>query len=545
VGLILLTEGKTGLKGWSDGQQRVTKMKGAAVGQQLPSAENHVPLSDPQFDFAPVQLRKSYIIAATPRCGSNLLCTLMYQTGVLGAPAEYWNYIKAHSPKPRKIGTAMMERLGATSAADYLTKLAACRTSKNGVFGVKLHFRRFEQALRGLPQMLDMIAPVSWIHIVRQDMVAQAVSLAKGLQTGVFTSWRQSKMQQMSPVTYDRDLIARCLEKLEAQNEAWRRWFEANNIEPHIVYYEKLAADNAGTLARVVEFLGVQNDEPDKVIPRTIERQGDSTNKEWVARFRRELESSVQHSDATVRHDRPLVLVRGTETAKAEPAVPELDSHRFADKRRRDRRDVIITGNRELLRNARVLDIQCGRGEWSVAALNAGAIHVVGLEARRRPIEMASRNLAARGVAVGSYQFLKAKIPSELESFSPGSFDVIICQNFGGLPDPHYFFEQLHRLQPRNVILDTAIKASRKHAAAFFKLALFRLGSANAPAAKAANRRFASVVAVPNPELIKLLCEHFGFGWRAIDWHTVGITNWAGLNDYQDDRRQTYVLSRI
>lgn len=523
-------------------------MKDPAVGRPPAPAERHAPLSDRQFDFAgPVPLRKSYIVAATPRCGSNLLCTLMHQTGVLGAPAEYWNYIKRHSPKQRKTGTGMMERLEATSPADYLTKLIACRTSKNGVFGVKLHFRRFEQALRGLPQMLDMLAPVSWIYIVRQDTVAQAVSLAKGLQTGVFTSWRQGKMQQMPSVTYDQSLIARSLERLEAQNESWRRWFEANNIEPHMVYYEQLAADNSGTLSRVIEFLGVQNDEPDRVIPRTIERQGDSSNKEWATRFRRELESGAKDANVTVGRDCPPVSVRGTGTAKTEPSLSEesLDTYRFADKRRRDRRSVIIAGNRELLQNAKVLDLQCGRGEWSIAALAAGAAHVLGIETRRRPVEIAKQTFAERGVKADSYQFLKAKIPSELESLSPKSFDVIICQNFGGLSDPHYFFQQLHRLQPRHVILDSAIKGSRKHAAAFFKLALFRLGGANAPAVKATSGRFASIVAVPNPQLIELLCEYFGFGWRAIDWHSLGITNWAGLDDYQNDRRRTYVLNRI
>ena len=84
-----------------------------------------------------------------------------------------------------------------------------------------------------------------------------------------------------------------------------------------------------------------------------------------------------------------------------------------------------------------------------------------------------------------------------------------------------------------------------KASAAFFKLALFRLGGAHAPAVKATNGRFASIVAIPNPQLIELLCEYFGFGWRAIDWHSVGITNWAGLDDYQKDRRRTYVLNRI
>src|SRR5688572_18289411 len=93
-------------------------------------------LTDSWYDFPDkVPLRKSYLIASTPRCGSTLFSTVLWQTGLLGAPSEYWSYHKRAAVKT--IGTRMMERLEALSRADYLTKLLACRTSRNGVFGVK------------------------------------------------------------------------------------------------------------------------------------------------------------------------------------------------------------------------------------------------------------------------------------------------------------------------------------------------------------------------------------------------------------------------
>src|ERR1700733_13987352 len=116
-------------------------MKPLPITDELPPEEQRSRFYDAQYDFTgPTRLRKSYIVAATPRCGSNLLCNLMWQSGLLGAPAEYWNYIKRQAPKQRIIGTGMMERLEATSPLDYIAKLVACRTSKNGVFGVKLLF---------------------------------------------------------------------------------------------------------------------------------------------------------------------------------------------------------------------------------------------------------------------------------------------------------------------------------------------------------------------------------------------------------------------
>src|SRR5215471_8780918 len=88
------------------------------------------------LDFAPAAIKKAYVIASSFRSGSTHLCISLWQTGVLGAPWEYFNY---------EIDKRFMyARLGCTSSADYYRKLAACRTSKNGVFGVKAHFRHFD-----------------------------------------------------------------------------------------------------------------------------------------------------------------------------------------------------------------------------------------------------------------------------------------------------------------------------------------------------------------------------------------------------------------
>jgi hypothetical protein len=41
-----------------------------------------------------------------------------------------------------------------------------------------------------------------------------------------------------------------------------------------------------------------------------------------------------------------------------------------------------------------------------------------------------------------------------------------------------------------------------------------------------------------------MLCDHFGFAWHNSDWRSFGIERWDGMEDYQDDRRRTYVLTR-
>ena len=48
------------------------------------------------------------------------------------------------------------------------------------------------------------------------------------------------------------------------------------------------------------------------------------------------------------------------------------------------RHQAIIEANRDILKDARVLDLASHDGRWSFAALKAGAAHVTGVEARPR-----------------------------------------------------------------------------------------------------------------------------------------------------------------
>ncbi len=503
-------------------------------------------LTDRRLDFpAQVPLRKSYIVASTDRSGSTFLCSLLWQTGVLGAPAEYWNYRSRPGAKP--IGTQMMERLGASSPADYLKKLLACRTSKNGVFGVKAHSFDFKEAIRKFPKLLDLLAPVTYIYIQRQDKVAQAVSMAKAAQTGAWVARADANTENLN---YDRDLIAKCLSFLERQDLDWGQWFETNHIEPFVVTYENLTADAARVVRGIVELMDVQNDEREEVHPPALEKQGDETNLEWVERFKQENRVSAKSGKSNIppaagvaAAKYPIkdnVVVSRTEEPHAFDRYEEskdVAARPVDAKRLRHRYEAIIGKNRDLFRNARVLVIHSGDGRWCYAALDAGAAHVVGVENERAQVEVARNIFARLGVDPKSYEFVTGEILAALRPFGPGSFDLVLCQDFAKLPDPHLFFQRLRRLQPKHIILDTAIIAGKVPMISFKLKDPDRAGSN--PAA-----RSAAIRAVPNHELIRILCDYFDFRWRLIDWRGLGIADWTGVHDYEGDRHRTYVLDR-
>ena len=234
--------------------------------------------TDPRLDFGrAVPLRKSYLIASSFRSGSTLLCVKLWETGVLGAP---WEYLNFYNEMP-----LMMARLKPTSPEDYIDKLLACRTSSNGVFGVKAHFHDFSTALERYKGLPERLAPISYIYIDRRDKLAQAVSMAKAHQS---ESWTSLAKPNREALRYSKQEIARCFEEANRQGRSWRRWFRDHGIAPALIDYEDLVADPTTVVRNVVEMLGVGGDTPDKVLVPKIEKQSDDMNADWIDRYRRE-----------------------------------------------------------------------------------------------------------------------------------------------------------------------------------------------------------------------------------------------------------------
>lgn len=518
-------------------------MKARQVADQKPVRS----VTDKRLDFKhAVPLQKSYIIASSARSGSNFLSWQLWNSGVLGAPCEYLN--------PNFEMHMMMNRLKASSPADYLAKLLVCRTSSNGIFGLKAHFHNFEAFLKDYPAFLERLAPVSFIYISREDKVAQAVSMAKAYQTAAWTSTMKGNQ---GASRYDRALIAKCLKEIEQQETNWLTWFEAQHVEPFKVTYEELSADTASVVADIVAFLDAQDDKPEEIIVPAGEKQGDQTNVEWIERFKHEA-AEAESGDAEVGE--PVAAPRAAKSkakkarAQVKPAEHFFDRYKSFLKeapgesgsatgfieaiRARHRYEAIVGQNRELFRDARVLDIMSGDGMWSVAALDAGAAHVIAVESEPKRVAAAKQTLADYGVKSQSCQFITSEVFPALRNFDPDAFDLILCKGFFEMCDPRQFFHLVHRLQPKHIILDTSVVVGKGPISRY----TLRLRDVSAPKATG---RYASVMSVPNHELITFFCDYYDFRWRLIDWQALGLTDWIGIHDYERDRRRTYVLERI
>ncbi len=228
--------------------------------------------AEPRFDFPPFSgTRLLYMIAGTSRMGGKSLCHLLWRTGLMGAPMEYFNFYSTIFQ--------VAARLGVTSLDDYVQRLFEVRTSPNGVFGFEAHFDH----LQFMTVANLRFANLAVLYLRRADSVAQAVSYAIAMQTRQWTSLDPEPVQ---PPSYDFEKIHQAMRHLAWQNAGWKAWMRKENIQPIKLYYEDLVADPQRVVETILQRLGRTPDPACRIDLPSLVRQSDGTDAEWIARFR-------------------------------------------------------------------------------------------------------------------------------------------------------------------------------------------------------------------------------------------------------------------
>lgn len=242
----------------------------------------------------------SYIICATPRSGTTLLCDLLAQTGVTGRPNSYYRSQNVPDwanewgvPAPHAPGDPEFERA-------YLDAVKRVGGAGTGMFGLRLMWGTvgelrqrlrviFPDAANDASLLNEAFGRPRYIYLRRLDQVGQAISRLRAEQGGL---WHRAadgsdreRSAQSVPETYDADRIASFAREAEADNASWDAWFDAQTIKPLRLTYEELAAAPQATLAIVLKGLG-----QDPVIAASIQvqtaRLADATSRQWSQRFR-------------------------------------------------------------------------------------------------------------------------------------------------------------------------------------------------------------------------------------------------------------------
>ncbi len=254
----------------------------------------------PRFD--------SYLICATPRSGSTLLCGLLESSGVAGHPASYFN--RASLNDYADAWGIARPRDGRVDQGFVRAALTAGRTP-NGVFGGRVMAETLPELVTGLaahpsgPAETDAdllsanLGRLKFVHLQRLDAVAQAVSWARSLQTHFWHPGEAVAPGGQDP-HYDEELIGRLVGTITKFEANWTAWFAANHIVPGEVTYEELAADPLRTAHKVLDYLELEVP-PGRQLVAGHRRQADQLNADWIARFK----ASSDGVRAAASFDRP------------------------------------------------------------------------------------------------------------------------------------------------------------------------------------------------------------------------------------------------
>lgn len=212
-----------------------------------------------------------YVIASTPRCGSHRLGHALAATGAMGFPLEYLN--------PANL-RAWETRLGTSSPGDTLTALWRVRTSPNGCFGLKLHYRQLVNVAPHLSPA-DILGGGPVIRLRRTDLLGQAISLAKARQTG---SWI-SAQTPVAEAVYDGDAIDKAISDIAEWDAGWDAALARVGASPLNLTFDEVISDLDGVVRRVAKHLGVEVEASETDGPPPPTRQSSRLNEEWRMRF--------------------------------------------------------------------------------------------------------------------------------------------------------------------------------------------------------------------------------------------------------------------
>jgi LPS sulfotransferase NodH len=266
---------------------------------------------------------RSYLVCATPRSGSTLLCRLLDRTGVAGRPEEYFEALR-HSGVPRRPHeyfdrdrhANIIERLAFRELPDgalpaphplwtpatydrYVDWALEQGTTPNGIFGAKVmwgYLGDFAELLRGIdglaglpvPELLDRTFPgLSYVQVTRTDKVRQAVSLWKAVQT---QAWKADDAARPAgePVFSFR-AINFLVRQLTAHDAAWDAYFLGLGREPLKITYEELAEAPDRVVKRVLAQLDVPHAGELEIDAPPLKVQADAVSEDWVRRVHEHL----------------------------------------------------------------------------------------------------------------------------------------------------------------------------------------------------------------------------------------------------------------
>ncbi len=233
---------------------------------------------------------EAYILCTAPRSGSTLLCALLADTKTAGQPQSYFHRA---SLADWRAGLGVSAD---TPLADVVQNAITMGTDRTPLFGLRLQQHSVAFFLQQLAVLhpkaptdrarIDAtFGPTRYIHLTRSDKLAQAISLVRAEQSGLWhrnsDGTDRERLGVAQQPLYDRARLTAEIEAFQSYDAAWANWFATNEIEPLHVDYEEVVVDPVGTTGKILEFLGQDAAHAADVRPATAQ-MADELSAKWT-----------------------------------------------------------------------------------------------------------------------------------------------------------------------------------------------------------------------------------------------------------------------
>jgi LPS sulfotransferase NodH len=265
--------------------------------------------------------RPAYIVCATPRSGSTLLCELLKSTGVAGRPEEYFE-ARADTGLPPRPGeyleglprtgagvrdndappepSAYSDLRGVGDYREHLERSFRLGTTANGVFATKLMWRNLadlhrlatqlpEYAGLGDHELLEaLFLRPRYVWMTRREKLRQAISLWRALQTRTWRLEHPGAAANEDSLHYSYEAIDHLRRQLSADDDRWGAYLRRHRRAAiTVVYEDDLEQHQQDTIEHVLDHLGVRAPRGWRA-PVPTYRQADALTERWVEEYRRE-----------------------------------------------------------------------------------------------------------------------------------------------------------------------------------------------------------------------------------------------------------------
>jgi len=231
-----------------------------------------------------VELEKFYIVAATPRTGSSLLCEGLRSTEIAGHPVEVF------APLFRGMWYRRLLLRSSTRFEDFFLAALKYGTSINGVYGLKIQWMHVAKLAKDLSfkgeteDVFDAYFPgARFVNIVRRNRREQAISWYRAIATNEWWRINSNNRHRMALVEpkFDTKAIQSLEIEIDRQQKAWDQFFSTRRISPLVVEYENLSKDYNGQVASVLSFLNLDSAKAMQIPPPRLIKQADKVTAEW------------------------------------------------------------------------------------------------------------------------------------------------------------------------------------------------------------------------------------------------------------------------